>query len=93
MVGRLSFTSSRTVSREDLLLSLGFYSSKNYPSLVKFTKERHVSCVTIASTRSLENNAIPKMADKLVVLTVLLVFGSFGPIFSDKVSDLQGKEL
>ena len=50
-------------------------------------------CVTIASTRSLENNAIPKMADKLIVVTVLLAFSSFGTIFSDKVSDLQGKEL
>ena len=46
-----------------------------------------------ASTRSLENNSIPKMADKLIVLTVLLAFSSFGPLFSDKVSDLQGKRL
>ena len=87
----LFFISLRSVPREDLSLSLGFYNSESYPSLVKFTGERHVSCVTIGSTRSLKKFSIPKMADKLVVLTVLLVFSNFVPIFSDSVSDLEGK--
>lgn len=88
MVWFLFFILLRSVFCEDFLFLLGFYNSKNYFFLVKFIKEWYVSCVIIVSMCSLENNVILKMVDKLVVLIVLLVFGSFGLIFFDKVLDL-----
>ena len=58
--------------------------------------------ISLKATRQLRNNrehaqfeqnATPKMADKLVVLTILLLFVSFRPIISDGEANQEGKSL
>lgn len=58
--------------------------------------------IYLEATRQLRNNrehaqfgknVIPKMADKLVVLTFLLLFIGFRPTISDGVLNQEGKSL